>query len=558
MSWYTKRIEFSDIRRRTEWHAYVRLLFLLAFILPGLTTVFIFDGWSEQLRFNIAISVVAIASNLLLFGLISVRGTRKYLLTMSAIWVGLDILLIAWYYFSNGGIESRTSILFIIPMLIAAALYGRKGLYVTSLVSASVYAILLILDFTGIVNVVGTLQPELHRNLPYYVKSMLVVPSMLIVVAVGVDFITRMLRDKEAELTQTVTALETAQAIAKVGSWDWDIVNNEISWSKELYQIYGFRPRANKMKYDQYRAVLGGDGDSDYNNVIRHAIKNKSNFQFDRRLRMADNSTRYLHIEGIPILDNDGNVIKLAGTTQDVTDIYLLDDAKREFVSLASHQLRTPASGVKAFLSLLLDGYTGKLTAGQKRFIMQAYEANDRQLEIIDNLLNLASIESGKMTVNREPRNLKNVIASSIPANMPQARHKKQKIEFRKPRKAVVCAVDEGVLRMALDNFISNAIKYSPERARITIELRATERFAYIDVTDTGIGIAAKDIPALFKKFSRLNDPASQTVGGSGLGLYMAKHIIELHRGRVVVRSKHGLGTTFTIKLPLSKQRAVK
>jgi signal transduction histidine kinase len=271
---------------------------------------------------------------------------------------------------------------------------------------------------------------------------------------------------------------------------------------------------------------------------------------------MPDGQAKYVHSEGQPFLDRDGNLTKMFGIAQDVTNMHHLDDAKREFVSLASHQLRTPASGVKAFLSLLIDGYAGTLTRKQHQFVKKAYEANDRQLDIIDNLLSLASIESGKLVLNREPVNLNDIIRACLPHHRLEIREKKQKLSTHLPKKPLIIKGDASHLQMAVDNLISNAIKYTPEKGVITVSSHMDEHAAYLDVIDSGIGIAKADIPSLFQKFSRLSisTSTSGTVGGTGLGLYLAKYIIKLHRGTISVKSRRGEGAQFRIKLPLAKK----
>lgn len=149
-------------------------------------------------------------------------------------------------------------------------------------------------------------------------------------------------------------------------------------------------------------------------------------------------------------------------------------------------------------------------------------------------------------------------VKKCLSAHRPAARSKKHSLHYERPKSAVYVTADPTALQMAVDNLITNAIKYTIENGAISVTVRPAGRTAEIIVNDNGIGIARKDLPLLFQKFSRLNDPASKTVGGSGLGLYMAKYIIELHKGRLNVRSQHGKGTRFTIKLPATAEKTVK
>lgn len=556
MNWGLRRNEANNLQERTEWYAFIRLLLLLAVSIPGLLSLFIFEGWSQSVRTDVAVVLVALSSNLLLYGLARLSANHFYHRLLAGVWISFDIALITIFMFLNGAIESRSPILYAVPMLIAAALFGRKAVYLTALMCSCVYIFLILGDYYGVISSTGAINPSLRYNFAYVINSISFFPAIFMVIALATDFITSLLSDKQKQVAETISALETAQEIAKVGSWEWDIKHDEIMWSKVLYQIYGLKPSLEPMNYNNYLSKLRQEDVTAHKKNVSNALKKKIAFTVDHQIEMPDGSIKYLHGEGRPITDKDGNVIKMSGTTQDVTAIYHLDLAKREFVSLASHQLRTPASGVKAFLSLLLEGHAGKIPRSQKHFLNQAYDANERQLEIIDNLLSLASIESGKMTLQKERIDIQGVIKRCIASHTNQVRTRKQKITFKRLRDPLFVYADPGVLEMALDNLVSNASKYTLEHGFIHISLRPIKTAVYIDITDTGIGIARTDIPLLFQKFSRINDPSSKTVNGSGLGLYMAKYIVELHGGKIMVTSRHGQGTTFTVKLPLSQKKS--
>lgn len=548
-------IEVNDISKRTKWYALVRLMFLLAIAGPGLLSIYMFQGWNLTAQNAAFISLIAIGSNLIFYILLRLLRSPTYHAFLGMIWIVFDLLLITLFIYVNGGIESRSPILYSVPILISAALFGRQGIYMSSLSSVVLYIGLIVSDYLGVIQSTGAFDPSLRTNLPYVVNTICFFPSILLVIALAVDFITSLLSEKQQQLRESIEALERAQDIAKLGSWEWQINSDKIFWSKELYRIYGIPLRKGSLRITEYFDLIHPDDVAQNRKIIRSAIKRKVPFKIDHRIIQPDGTIKFLHGEGRPELDRDGNVIRLSGTSQDVTEMYHLDLAKREFVSLASHQLRTPASGVKAFLSLLLDGHVGALSRKQREFAKKAYDSNDRQLDIIDSLLSLASIEAGRLTMFKETTDLRQLTGQCIDAHRSAAREKKLHLSYAKPKTAVQVTIDANSIQMAIDNLLSNAIKYTPPGGTVRIKLRAQGASAYIDVEDTGIGIAKKDLPLLFQKFSRLSDPASKTVGGSGLGLYMAKYIVELHKGKITVRSTHGQGTCFTLRLPLSTKK---
>lgn len=550
-----QQVEAIDLSQRTKWYALVRLIFLLAIAAPGLLSIYVFQGWNYAAQNAAIISAVAILSNLVFYALIRFHKNPTYHAFLAMVWIVFDILLITVFIFTNGGIESRSPILYTVPVLIAAALFGRQGIYMSSLTSTVLYVGLIIADYFNVIQSMGAYDPTLRSNLAYVVNTICFFPAVFLVIALAIDFITGLLSEKQRQLRESIDALERAQETAKLGSWEWDMKHDEVAWSKELFRIYEMEPDNHHLDYEGYLKLIHPDDVAAHIKIIQTGIKKKTSFKHDHRIVLADGTIKYMHGEGRPEFDRDGNVIKLLGTAQDITEIYHLDIAKREFVSLASHQLRTPASGVKAFLSILIDGHAGALNKKQVAFAKKAYASNNRQLDIIESLLSLASIESGRLTMFKETIDLSAFVKQCLTAHRHTIRDKKHKLTYVKPKTPVMVTVDPNALQMAVDNLVSNAAKYTLDGGHITAEIRSTKSHAYLEITDTGIGIAKKDLPALFQKFSRISDPASKTVGGSGLGLYMAKYIVELHKGTLTVRSKYGVGTQFIIKLPLASKK---
>lgn len=239
---------------------------------------------------------------------------------------------------------------------------------------------------------------------------------------------------------------------------------------------------------------------------------------------------------------------------RDITAERELDKAKDEFVSLASHQLRTPAAGVKAFASMLLDGYGGSLTSQQKEFLQQIYDSNERQLRIVDDLLSVARLDAGRMTLSRSPVDVADLIRTVEREMGPLVTARGQTLVVKIPKPLPILQADSDKLIMVLDNLLSNASKYTRVGGKITVRADIVGRRLQVAVTDTGVGITKADIPGLFQKFGRIENEKSAEVGGAGLGLYLAQQIARMHGGTISVISVSGKGSTFTLKLPLSRQ----
>ena len=236
-------------------------------------------------------------------------------------------------------------------------------------------------------------------------------------------------------------------------------------------------------------------------------------------------------------------------------ELEALGKMKDEFISLATHQLRTPATGVKQFLGLLLEGFAGPLSDQQTNFIQKAYASNERQLTLVSSLLQTAQIDAGKIHLSKTIVDIRLLIEDIVDELKDVIEERQQTVKIvEDPDFEHVC-VDVLQMRMVLENLIDNASKYTFPGGKITITLSTTKVHDCIAIKDTGVGIAEKDIGRLFEKFSKVSNPLSESVGGTGLGLYWAKKIITLHRGTIRVKSQPNVGTEFIINIPKAESR---
>mgnify|MGYP000672161535 CR=1 FL=1 len=261
---------------------------------------------------------------------------------------------------------------------------------------------------------------------------------------------------------------------------------------------------------------------------------------------------------------NDGSLVPVALTVspimlenkpvgaielfRDITDELQLEHAKDEFISIASHQLRTPATVVKQYLGMILEGYIESEEA-QKDMLKIAYAHNNNQLEIINDLLKVAQIEANKLTANHKQTDLVGLLQKIVLSQKPDFERRGIDLQLKTKEKSAKVYIDPLHIQMVFENLINNANKYSHQGSTVTLEIADSEKAVTVRVRDEGIGIAESDIPKLFNKFSRIEN-ANSTAGGTGLGLYWAKKLVELYAGAISVTSKLGKGTTFTVCIP--------
>lgn len=233
-----------------------------------------------------------------------------------------------------------------------------------------------------------------------------------------------------------------------------------------------------------------------------------------------------------------------------------LQQAKDELLSLASHQLRTPATGVKQYVGMVLEGFAGKISKQQIELLDQAYKSNERQLQIINEFLYVAKLGSGSLTTSVHTFDLVPVIKDVMQEMQSDIKEKNHKVTVALAPKVQISA-DEHSLRMIIENLLSNAVKYTKPGGKIHIELTKNRSEVQFKVKDSGIGIAKNDLNLLFRQFSRIPNELSGEVSGSGIGLYLAQQLAERNGGHISVVSEVNEGSVFTLHLPLKSVRKI-
>lgn len=230
-----------------------------------------------------------------------------------------------------------------------------------------------------------------------------------------------------------------------------------------------------------------------------------------------------------------------------------LDAAKDEFVSMASHQLRTPLTSVKGYISMVLEGDAGEISDMQRHLLSESFASSERMVHLINDFLNVSRLQTGKFMLDRRPVDLAKVTAQEVDSLKTTAHARNLKIRYRKPSVFPVLYVDEGKLRQVIMNFIDNAIYYSEEHSTITVELAVLEGSVVLKVHNEGIGVPESEQSHLFTKFFRATNARKQRPDGTGVGLFLSKKVVTAHGGSMVFESAKDAGTTFGFRLPIKK-----
>lgn len=253
-----------------------------------------------------------------------------------------------------------------------------------------------------------------------------------------------------------------------------------------------------------------------------------------------------------PIKDYKQKITGGAIVLHDITHLKEINRMKSEFVSVASHQLRTPLTSIRLFMEMLDRGDVGELNKDQKEYIGNMYQSTRSMIQLVNDLLNLSRIESGKLKVDLTSVNLNNLVQIVIDEASVLAKDKKCHITFNKARfKEPVILTDANLLRQVIHNLITNAIRYSlRDKCGVIININQTKDQVYeISVQDTGIGIPKEMQKRIFDKFYRADNAIKTSTDGSGLGLYVAKMVIAQLGGKIWFESVEGKGTIFYIRI---------
>ena len=255
-----------------------------------------------------------------------------------------------------------------------------------------------------------------------------------------------------------------------------------------------------------------------------------------------------------PIFDSAGRVINGLAIIRNTQKDREIEDIKSDFISIVSHELRTPLSAIKGFLSMVIKKDFGDLNEKQSHFLSRVYQSNQRLINLVEDLLNVSYIESGKIKLTPKPLVVEQLITEVVNELATKGFEKQIMLKINRRNKLPLVLADENRLRQILTNMIDNAIKYSLPKSEVTIDFKVQGDELITSVTDQGVGITSGQIDRIFQKFGRVYNPMSLQAGGSGLGLYIVKNLVEAHGGKIWVTSREGRGSKFSFTLPITKQ----
>lgn len=255
-----------------------------------------------------------------------------------------------------------------------------------------------------------------------------------------------------------------------------------------------------------------------------------------------------------PIFDDAGRVTSGIAIIRNIQKDREIEEIKSDFISIVSHELRTPLTAIKGFLSMVLKEDFGKLTEKQEKYLGRVYQSNQRMIDLVEDLLDVSYIESGKINLTIKPIALEDVLTEVIAEVSPKSTSREIHVQVGRRNRLPMVLADSTRLHQILLNLVDNGIKYSPNGSQVKVEFTVRGDELITSVTDQGVGITKSQLDRLFTKFGRIYNPMSVQAGGTGLGLYITKNLVESHGGRIWVTTREGKGSKFSFSLPIAKQ----
>lgn len=243
---------------------------------------------------------------------------------------------------------------------------------------------------------------------------------------------------------------------------------------------------------------------------------------------------------------------KILVILHNITRAKRVDIMKTDFISLAAHQLRTPISTIKWTIRMLIDGDFGEITRTQKKFTERIYKSNEKTIKILDDLLNMVHIEQGTYLSKKKIIDIEKLFKNSLNFFKKDIAKKQIKFEIKTQKKFPKIKADQEKIQMAINNIFENAVKYTLEKGKIIVSLKYDKKEIKVCVRDSGVGIPFNQQYRVFSKFFRGVNAITIDTEGTGLGLFIARNIIEAHNGRIWFKSQQGKGSDFYFTLPIS------
>jgi signal transduction histidine kinase/CheY-like chemotaxis protein/HAMP domain-containing protein len=376
-------------------------------------------------------------------------------------------------------------------------------------------------------------------------------------------------KQSERQLRELSERLELSLAAGQIGCWQWDIAQKCAFWDQRMCEIFAVTyPISSAEIQAIYNSRLHPDDRDRVDQLFHNAISQQTAFDTEFRIIHPDGSVHFIKTYGLIHFDSQGKAQSMIGVNFEITDLkntqieleqkntelVQANRLKDEFLATINHELRTPLNAILGMTQALEQEALGAINPRQHKTIQVIQRSGSHLLEMVNNLLELSKLESGKQELHYTPTSVIELCQCATTIVQPEAQNKQLQVETKFPSPLLKICIEERLLRQVLINLLNNAIKFTPRGGKITLEvlfpIPRGENWISFAVYDTGIGIAAENLQKIFEPFIQIDSALNRKYQGTGIGLSLVKQIVALHGGEVRVTSEEGIGSCFVLELP--------
>jgi PAS domain S-box-containing protein len=344
------------------------------------------------------------------------------------------------------------------------------------------------------------------------------------------------------ERDSAATLLSEAQEVAHIGSWEWDMPADRITWSDELFRIYGLEPQSVDINYERFLERIHPDDRELVNATVTRAASEGTSFVLEHRAVLGDGRIRWLQGRGRVLLNDAGRPVRMVGTSQDVTERRQLDELRDTILSTVSHELRTPLTSIVGFAMTLRERGQTLDPLLYSEIVGHLAEQSLRLQGLLTDLLDLDRLRLGLIQPTFRPTDVGELVERVVEGRQTDSRRVDLAVE------RAVAEVDGAKIERIVENLIVNAVKHTPTDAAISVRVENQDGGVLIAVEDRGPGVDESERDAIFQLFQRGDQVAG--IPGAGVGLSLVSQFASLHGGRAWVEDNPGGGASFRVLLP--------
>jgi len=493
-----------------------------------------------------------------------------------------DELVVTSMLYLNGTVNTFTAVFLLLIVMSGSILYREKGIIATAIAASTIYTSLGLLEFYGLFlyqpNPEGSVKfLTLKADPDKAIYQILLFNVYCLATAIYAGYLAAVNKKREKTLEEQKLELKDKAEVLIRQTKELTKAQNNLIVERNKVQAVIQNLTTGLIMLDQEGKVVLVNQQAEATLHLRaKEIINQSLVQTEdinlkklnqliisqvgqqlvkKEFTLVSPEECILEVSTAQVVDRGGKLLGQAIVLSDITRGKAIEEMKLEFITITAHQLRTPLSEMKWGLNLLLDGDFGTLNKKQKQVIGKDIQSNERMIILINDLLNVTRIEEGKFFYQYAQVSLAELVQSTINDFLSFSKSKNITIKFNRPAgDKFEAEIDQEKIKLVTQNLIENAINYSAPKSQIVINLEREKQRIILSIKDSGIGITEAEKSRIFTKFFRGGNALRMQTEGNGLGLYIAKNIIDGHHGEIWLESKEGKGSTFYFRIPLKQK----